>query len=165
MCFFFIKLKVFVNLTYLYYSSEIKKQGLIFSVGMGHLIICRKNLDLDRGFLSKPVFLLDACRASVELWMGKRFQSSWTWPYFLVYYTNKALVYYTSLDTKTSNAPLTGCHIILVRSPTITWINWRARNIGHTVYLVTSPRLAWISSSSFPMSQSEPLQKKYLRVM
>ena len=53
--FFFIKLKVFVNLTYLY-LSEIKKQGLIFSVGMGHLIICRKNLDLDRGFLSKPVF-------------------------------------------------------------------------------------------------------------
>ena len=64
--FFFIELKVFVNLTYLY-SSEIKKQGLIFSVGMGHLIICRKNLDLDRGFLSKPVFLLYACRASVEL--------------------------------------------------------------------------------------------------
>ena len=32
--FFFIELKVFVNLTYL---SEIKKQGLIFSVGMGHL--------------------------------------------------------------------------------------------------------------------------------
>ena len=49
--FFFIELKVFVNLTYLYFS-EIKKQGLIFSVGMGHLIICRKNLDLDRGFLS-----------------------------------------------------------------------------------------------------------------
>ena len=36
--FFFIELKVFVNLTYLY-LSEIKKQGLIFSVGMGHLII------------------------------------------------------------------------------------------------------------------------------
>ena len=53
--FFFIELKVFVNLTYLH-LSEIKKQGLIFSVGMGHLIICQKNLDLDRGFLSKPVF-------------------------------------------------------------------------------------------------------------
>ena len=39
--FFFIELKVFVNLTYLY-LSEIKKQGLIFSVGMGHLIICQK---------------------------------------------------------------------------------------------------------------------------
>ena len=65
-CVFFIELKVFVNLTYLY-LSEIKKQGLIFSVGIGHLIICRKKLDLDRGFLSKPVFLLDACRASVEL--------------------------------------------------------------------------------------------------
>ena len=38
---FFIELKVFVNLTYLY-LSEIKKQGLIFSVGMGHLIICQK---------------------------------------------------------------------------------------------------------------------------
>ena len=62
--FFFIDLKVFVNLTYLY-LSEIKKQGLIFSVGMGHLIICRKNFDLDRGFLSKLVFLLYACRASV----------------------------------------------------------------------------------------------------
>ena len=37
--FFFIELKVFVNLTYLC-LSEIKKQGLIFSVGMGHLIIC-----------------------------------------------------------------------------------------------------------------------------
>ena len=34
-CFFFIELKVFVNLTYLY-LSEIKKQGLIFSVEMGH---------------------------------------------------------------------------------------------------------------------------------
>ena len=64
--FFFIELRVFVNLTYLY-LSEIKKQGLIFSVGMGNLIICQKNLDLDRGFLSKPVFLLYACRASVEL--------------------------------------------------------------------------------------------------
>ena len=42
--FFFIALKVYVNLTYLY-LSEIKKQGLDFSVGMGHLIICRKNLD------------------------------------------------------------------------------------------------------------------------
>ena len=61
---FFIELKVFVNLTYLY-LSEIKKQGLIFSVGMGHLIICQKKLDLDRGFLSKPVVLLYACRASV----------------------------------------------------------------------------------------------------
>ena len=40
-CVFFIELKVFVNLTYLY-LSEIKKQGLIFSVGMGHLIICQK---------------------------------------------------------------------------------------------------------------------------
>ena len=40
-CFFFIELKVFVNLTYLY-LSEIKKQGLIFSVGMGHLIIRKK---------------------------------------------------------------------------------------------------------------------------
>ena len=39
--FFFIESKVFVNLTYLY-LSEIKKQGLIFSVGMGHLIICKK---------------------------------------------------------------------------------------------------------------------------
>ena len=78
--FFFIESKVFVNLTYLY-LSEIKKQGLIFSVGMGHLIICKKNVDLDREFLSKPVFLLYACRASVELWIGKRFQSSWTWPY------------------------------------------------------------------------------------
>ena len=94
-CVFFSSSQKFVNLTYLY--SEIKKQGLIFSVGMGHLIICKKNVDLDRGFLSKPVFLLYACRASVELWIGKRFQSSWTWPYFWVYYTNKALVYYTSL--------------------------------------------------------------------
>ena len=41
-CFFFIKLKVFVNLTYLY-LSEIKKQGLIFSVGMGHLKIRNKD--------------------------------------------------------------------------------------------------------------------------
>ena len=64
--FFFIELKVFVNLTYLN-LSEIKKQGLIFSVGMGHLIIYKKDLDLDRGFLSKPGFLLYACRASVEL--------------------------------------------------------------------------------------------------
>ena len=40
--FFFIELKVFVNLTYLY-LSEIKKQGLIFSVGMGHLKICKKD--------------------------------------------------------------------------------------------------------------------------
>ena len=40
-CFFFIELKVIVNLTYLY-LSEIKKQGLIFSVRMGHLIICQK---------------------------------------------------------------------------------------------------------------------------
>ena len=63
-CVFFIELKVFVSLTYLY-LSEIKKQGLIFSVGMGHLKICQKKLDLDRGFLSKPVFLLYACRASV----------------------------------------------------------------------------------------------------
>ena len=39
--FFFIKLNVFVNLTYLY-LSEIKKQGLIFSVGMGHLKIFKK---------------------------------------------------------------------------------------------------------------------------
>ena len=45
--FFFIELKVFVNLTYL-----------------NLFIICQKNLDLDRGFLSKPVFLLYACRAS-----------------------------------------------------------------------------------------------------
>ena len=36
--FFFIELKVFVNLTYLY-LSEIKKQGLIFSIRLGHLII------------------------------------------------------------------------------------------------------------------------------
>ena len=36
--FFFMVLKVFVNLTYLY-LSEINKQGLIFSVGSGHLII------------------------------------------------------------------------------------------------------------------------------
>ena len=41
--FFFIELKVIVNLTYLY-LSEIKKQGLIFSVGMGHLIICKKKV-------------------------------------------------------------------------------------------------------------------------
>ena len=33
--------KVFVNLTYLY-LSEINKQGLIFSVGLGHLIIHKK---------------------------------------------------------------------------------------------------------------------------
>ena len=63
-CFF--ELKVFVNLTYLY-LSEIKKQGLIFSVRMGHLIIYKKDLDLDRGFLSKPGFPLYAYRASVEL--------------------------------------------------------------------------------------------------
>ena len=42
-CVFFIELKVFVNLTYLY-LSEIKKQGLIFSVGLGHLIICQKKI-------------------------------------------------------------------------------------------------------------------------
>ena len=64
--FFFIELKVFVNLTYLH-LSEIKKQGLIFPVGMGHLKNYKKILDLDRGFLSKPVFLRYACRASVEL--------------------------------------------------------------------------------------------------
>ena len=66
--FFFIELKVFVNLTHLY-LSEIKKQGLIFSVGMGHLIICQKNLDLDRGFLSKPVFS-PLCMQSVCLVMN-----------------------------------------------------------------------------------------------
>ena len=38
MCFFFIELKVFVNLTYLY-LSEINKQGIIFFVLLGHLII------------------------------------------------------------------------------------------------------------------------------
>ena len=42
-CVFFIELKVFVNLTYLY-LSEIKKQGLIFSVGKGHLIIFKKKI-------------------------------------------------------------------------------------------------------------------------
>ena len=63
--FFFIELKVFVNnLTYLH-LSEIKKQGLIFSVGMGHLKICKTNLGLDRGFLSKPVFLLYACMQTI----------------------------------------------------------------------------------------------------
>ena len=36
--YFFIELKVFVNLTYLY-LSEIKKQGLIFSIRLGHFII------------------------------------------------------------------------------------------------------------------------------
>ena len=40
--FFFIEPKIFVNLTYLH-LSEIKKQGLIFSVGMGHLKICKKD--------------------------------------------------------------------------------------------------------------------------
>ena len=34
-CFFFIGLKVFVNLTYLY----LLEASLIFSVGLGHLII------------------------------------------------------------------------------------------------------------------------------
>ena len=63
--FFFIELKVFVNFTYLYISEIHKKQGLIFSLGMVHLIICQKSLDLDRGFISKPVFLLYVCRASV----------------------------------------------------------------------------------------------------
>ena len=62
--FFFIELKVFVNLTFLY-LSEIKKQGLIFSI-------------------------------------GKWLRSSWTWPYSLVYYTNKALVYYTKLDRRSA---------------------------------------------------------------
>ena len=38
---FFIELKVFVNLTYLY-LSEINKQGLIFSVGLAHLMISNK---------------------------------------------------------------------------------------------------------------------------
>ena len=47
---FFIELKVFVNLTYLY-LSEIKMQGLIFSVGMGHLKIRKKILYLDRDFI------------------------------------------------------------------------------------------------------------------
>ena len=37
-CFFFIELKIFVNFTYLY-LSEIKKQGLIFSIRLGHFII------------------------------------------------------------------------------------------------------------------------------
>ena len=71
---FFIELKVFVNLTYLY-LSEIKKQGLIFSVGMGHLIIYKKDLDIDRGFLSKSNFLLYAYRASVALCIGKLFKA------------------------------------------------------------------------------------------
>ena len=42
MCFFFIESKVFVNLTYLY-SSEINNQGLIFFVGLAHLIIHKWN--------------------------------------------------------------------------------------------------------------------------
>ena len=36
--FFLMESKVFVNLTYLY-LSEINKQGLIFSVGLAHLMI------------------------------------------------------------------------------------------------------------------------------
>ena len=39
--FVFINSKVFVNLTYLY-LSEINKQGLIFSVGLAHLMISNK---------------------------------------------------------------------------------------------------------------------------
>ena len=65
-CFFFIELKVFVNLTYLY-LSEIKKARSHFLRRNGSFDNLPKNLDLDRGFLSKPVFLLYACRASVEL--------------------------------------------------------------------------------------------------
>ena len=47
--FFLMESKVFVNLTYLY-ISEINRQGLIFSVGLAHLMIsnkiCEKNITI-----------------------------------------------------------------------------------------------------------------------
>ena len=53
-CFFFIEPKVFVNLTYLY-LSEIKKQGLIFSVGMGHLKIRKKDFRKSSSLVTNSV--------------------------------------------------------------------------------------------------------------
>ena len=52
--FFFIEPKVFVNLTYLY-LSEIKKQGLIFSVGMGHLKIRKKDFRKSSSLVTNSV--------------------------------------------------------------------------------------------------------------
>ena len=64
--FFFIELKVFVNLTYLYYTIRNQKARSHFLRRNGAFDnLPKKNLDLDRGFLSKLVFLLYVCRESV----------------------------------------------------------------------------------------------------
>ena len=62
-CVFFIEPKVFVNLTYLY-LSEIKKQGLIFSAGMGHLIICKMQIQTENFYLKRFFYFMHEERLS-----------------------------------------------------------------------------------------------------